>query len=74
VKAILEFNLPEEQDAHRHAINGGAYVAALAELDNLLRGDIKYNEGLPEDVAAKVREIRESLHSICAELDISVWD
>jgi len=43
MKAILEFNLPEDRVDHYHAINGANYSFILSDLDQWLRGIIKYN-------------------------------
>ena len=37
MKAILEFNLPEEIEEHLNAINGINYKIALQEMDRWLR-------------------------------------
>jgi hypothetical protein len=44
VKAILEFDLPEDEHHHRAALNGSAAVGALYELDSMLRNAAKYGE------------------------------
>ena len=36
MKAVLEFNYPEDEDKLRHALNGTDYYNALLEIDNLL--------------------------------------
>ena len=43
MKAILEFNLPEEKDEYNFANNGINYYSALVEFDNWLRSEYKYN-------------------------------
>jgi len=43
MKAILEFNLPEEKDEYNFATNGINYYCALTEFDNWLRSEYKYN-------------------------------
>jgi hypothetical protein len=48
VKGILEFNLPEEQSEHRHALEGGLYRCEIADFAAYLRKQIKYD--LDEDL------------------------
>jgi hypothetical protein len=36
MKAVLEFNYPEDEDKLRHALNGVDYYNALLEIENLL--------------------------------------
>jgi hypothetical protein len=47
-KAMLEFNLPEDDDDFRYAINGEAYREALNNIREDVRQIWKYND-LPED-------------------------
>ena len=42
VKAKLVFDLPSEAEEHNDALNGSRYKAALEDLDNWLRGLVKY--------------------------------
>jgi hypothetical protein len=43
MKAILEFNLPEEKEDFDFATKGINYYSALVEFDNWLRSEYKYN-------------------------------
>jgi hypothetical protein len=42
MKAILEFNLPEEEPEFKEALNGGMFKYVLWLLDQDLRGKLKY--------------------------------
>lgn len=42
-KAVLEFNLPEEQDEFILAKNGGKYYSLLCDISNIIRGHNKYD-------------------------------
>ena len=42
MKAILEFELPEEREEFEVATNAGKLVAALCEIKNFLRTNRKY--------------------------------
>ena len=44
MKAILEFNLPEENGDFKSHINGWKYECALKEIFNHLRKKIKYGD------------------------------
>lgn len=72
-KVILEFDAYEDQEAYRHALNGTKYLAALQELDNFLRGRLRYEE-LPESVADALQEVRDKLHSECNDNGFSIWE
>ena len=57
MKAMLEFNLPEEANEHKQAVQGADWEYALFELDQHLRGLIKWGEdAVAADHAEKTRE------------------
>jgi hypothetical protein len=66
MKAILEFDLPEEERDFRNAINGRKYKDAIWDFDQLLRSEIKYKE-LPEDTCKSLKWCRDELRKILAE-------
>jgi hypothetical protein len=58
MKAVLEFNLPEERIEHVRAVRAGDAWATLHELDQHLRSIIKYGDGnykSPEELATYLR-------------------
>lgn len=63
MKAVLEFDLPEESEAFKDAQKGTQYAAILEELDQYLRGVIKYHD-LPEEITAIYQEIRDKLSEL----------
>jgi hypothetical protein len=65
MKAILEFNLPEEANEHKQAIEGGRWELALWELDQDFRSIHKYGDDVvAADFAEKARtKIREHMDS-----------
>lgn len=58
MKAILEFNLPEEQAEHKLALDGFKWMAICHELDQWLRS-LEKHEG---QHTLKVDEARSRLH------------
>jgi hypothetical protein len=60
MKAILEFNLPEDSEEHQVAVKARDLYLALWDIDQWLRGKVKYSEGKefedPEDALDKTRE------------------
>jgi hypothetical protein len=71
MKAILEFDLEEDRDEFRNAIDGGGLRAAMWEMDQWLRSKVKYGM-LPEAEAKAFREAREELHAILESHQVSV--
>lgn len=70
-KGILEFSLPEEEDEFKTAQDGGGYKCVLSDMDNYLRGRIKYEE-LPKDVEHALRLARQRLQDLAADYDVSI--
>jgi hypothetical protein len=66
MKAILEFNLPEDNTDFQSAINGHKYKSAHYELDELLRSEMKYKE-LSKDTYKAYDFCRKELRKILAE-------
>lgn len=72
-KAILEFNLPEEQEEFNMVSKAVSYSIALSDMDNYLRGKIKYgSEEMTEEAYAIYEEIRKQLWEIMNDNDVSV--
>jgi hypothetical protein len=66
MKAVLEFNLPEDNSDFKDAINGSNYKSAIWDFDQLLRSEIKYKE-LSEETYKSLKWCREELRKILAE-------
>ena len=45
MKAILEFNLPEEQDDHAYAVHGLDALLVISDLEQEIRSKLRYNSG-----------------------------
>jgi hypothetical protein len=66
MKAILEFDLPEENTDFQAAINGHNYNSAIWDFDQLLRSEMKYKE-LSEETYKAYKWCREELRKILLE-------
>ena len=66
MKAILEFNLPEDKDEYDFANNGLNYYLALVEFDHWLRSEYKYN-GKEE-----MFEVRQKLNEFINDNNIKI--
>lgn len=69
MKLTLQFNLPEEREEAETALHGMRYRIALSDLDNYLRGKIKYEE-LSDSDEKIYQEIRSKLRECLDRLDI----
>lgn len=66
MKAILEFDLPEENSDFQAAINGHNYKSAIWDFDQLLRSEMKYKE-LSDETYNAYKWCREELRKILLE-------
>ena len=65
MKAILEFNLPDDQQEFDLANSGMKFWSVLWELDQSLRAKTKYApDSLPQDKYDAYQEIRNELHEL----------
>jgi len=73
MRAILEFNLPEEQEEFELANKGPSYSIALYDLDMFLRSKIKYPpDTVTDQELAIYEEIRSKLHEIANDHQVKV--
>ena len=66
MKAILEFNLPEDKGEFDFANNAVNYYSALCEMDQWLRSEYKYNGN------EAMFEVREKLNEIINDNNIKI--
>jgi hypothetical protein len=65
-KVTIEFDSIEDKDEMEMCLNGSKWYSLAWELDQYLRGRLKYSE-LSEEVYKELSEIREKLHEIMRE-------
>ena len=66
MKAILEFDLPEDNHDFKAAINGNSYRNAIWDYDQWLRSEMKYGD-LPDQQYKAYEICRKKLREILAE-------
>jgi len=73
MKAILEFNLPDDKQEYDLANSGLAFWHVLWELDQELRAKTKYaSDDLPKDKYDAYNEIRDMLHELMTDNNVSL--
>lgn len=73
MKAILEFNLPEEDQEHAVAVHGKDLYLSLWDLDQWLRGKVKYSEGKEwENYEDALDDTRKQLREIMTGYGVSL--
>jgi len=72
MKAILEFNLPDDQQEFNLANSGLKFWSVLWELDQELRAKTKYaSDDLPQDKYDAYQEVRDKLYELMSESNLS---
>ena len=66
MKATLEFSLPEEDAEHVRAVNASAAWSALYDIDNRIRGILKYGLSEESSYEQELAEIRREINEITA--------
>ena len=72
MKAILEFNLPEETIEHDLAINGWKWQMILRQVDSKLRDRIKYDSNKDWDYDT-CEEIRHLIATTCLDEGVELY-
>lgn len=57
MKAVLEFNYPEDEDRLRYALHGDRAVLALTNIQQVIRAWEKHDGREPEKLIEKVKGI-----------------
>lgn len=71
MKAILEFNLPEDQDEFRSYQNGPNALVALYDIRETLRRKIKYaNEDISDETVAALIDIQDEFFRILTDNNV----
>jgi len=73
MKAILEFDLPEDQDGyHIHFQSNNMYIS-LHDMQQFLRQKTKYaNDDVSDEVLKAYEECREYLNQVLVDNDVSL--
>jgi hypothetical protein len=53
VKAVLKFNLPQEQSEHRLALDGWKWRSVVSDIADKLRSALKYDDDLTPETDAR---------------------
>ena len=73
MKAILEFDLPEENEGHRDALAGWRYKAVISDLYAHIRSELKYNDKLKQADIVIYEKLREKLKELEDEYEINTY-
>lgn len=70
MKGILKFNLPEEQEEFRIAIDAMKYSSSIYEITQWFRNKLKYEE-LTEEQSKILTQARDAIWEILDQYEIS---
>ena len=74
MKAILEFNLPEDQPEFNTAIKGSDWKHVCWEMEQYLRKEIKYNDSLSEEQLKVYEGVREEFYGFMDENNVDLYE
>ena len=73
MKAILEFNLPEDKVDFDLALQGSDWKHVCWEMDQLLRKHLKYDDDLKEDEVKMLQYVREEFNGFMIENNVDLY-
>ena len=73
MKAILEFNLPEDQPEFNTALQGSDWKHVCWEMDQLLRKHLKYDDELKEDDVKMLQYVRDQFWKFMSESNLDLY-
>jgi hypothetical protein len=73
-KVIIEFDTVEEAEDIQNALNGYKWKLAMWDLDQMLRGYVKYDENLSEDKYDAYDKVRELIRETLADYGLNIND
>lgn len=69
---ILKFDSIEEADDARTALDGYKWKGAMWDLDQWLRGEIKYNDKLSEERYDAYQAVRDKIREILHDSNLNI--
>jgi len=74
MKAILEFNLPEDQPEFNTALQGSDWKHVCWQMDQLLRTNTKYApDDANEEVLVALQKVRDELYRFMIENNVDLY-
>ena len=73
MKAILEFNLPEDKVDFDLALQGSDWKHVCWEMDQLLRKELKYSDDKSFEELKLLQEVRDGFHRFMVENNVDLY-
>ena len=74
MKAILEFNLPEDQPEFNTALQGSDWKHVCWQMDQYLRKRVKYDESLSEEQLEVYEDMRGEFWRMMKESNVDLYE
>ena len=74
MKAILEFNLPEDQPEFNTAIKGSDWKHVCWQMDQYLRKRVKYDDGLTEEQLEVYEDMRGEFNAFMIDNNVDLYE
>ena len=74
MKAVLKFNLPEEQSEHRLALDGWKWKSVVIDTADKLRSALKYDDSLTPETNDYLDKFREELFQLIEDHGLTLYD
>ena len=74
MKAVLEFNLPEEQSEHRLAIDGWKWRSVVCDIADKLRSHLKHDDDLALEATACLETLREEVFRLLEDRGLNIYN
>ena len=74
MKAVLKFNLPEDQSEHRLALEGWKWKSVVIDIADKLRSALKYDDNLTPETNAYLDKFREELFRLIEDHGLTLYD
>jgi hypothetical protein len=71
-KVTIEFDSNEEATDIKDALDGYKWRGAVWEIDQFLRGELKYGENVPKDVQDAYEKLREKIRDILHSAELTL--
>lgn len=72
MKVIIEFTDEDAASDAQVALDGWKYRAAIWEIDQHLRNEVKYNEQLPSEVGEAYEKLRDKIREILSDSNLTM--
>lgn len=74
MKAVLEFNLPQDQTEFNNAIKGGDWKHICWQMDQYLRKELKYNDDRSLEELNLLQKVRDELYGFMSENNVDLYE